>query len=222
MANATTKLFVAGLLVVLPASAGNPKHGKAVQASAPDVMVYVDGSNLVSSAVLLGAEAAAARMFAAIGVHVQWANRRLGRGSGPASTGCGPKRPEEIVVRIDPGKSTSAHSEALASALPHASAGVRVKVYYGELREATSLEPRLEPTVLAHVLVHEITHVLQGVLRHSGTGVMRAFWNGREFPDMARRPLEFAGVDADLIHRGLQRTQSPACVETVSVFSVRE
>jgi hypothetical protein len=77
MANATTKLFVAGLLVVLPVSAGDPKRGQAAQHAVPDVMVYVE-SELVAPSMLLPAEATATRMFAGIGVRVQWANRRRG------------------------------------------------------------------------------------------------------------------------------------------------
>jgi hypothetical protein len=61
--------------------------------------------------------------------------------------------------------------------------------------------------LLAHVLVHEITHVLQGVVRHSGTGVMRAHWDAREYLDMAFSPLEFTGADAELIQSGLRRNQ---------------
>ena len=222
MANATTKLFVAGLLAVLPASAGNPKRGQTAEKSVPDVLVYVEGSERVTPPVLFRAEDTATRMFAGIGVQVQWANRRPVRAPGPASTGCASQRPEEIVIQIVAGTAGSARPEAFASAVPYAHAGVRVTVYYDELREAIRLVPRLEPAVLAHVLVHEITHVLQGVVRHSGSGVMRAFWDGKEIPDMAYRPLEFAGVDAYLIHRGLKRTPSPNCVETASAFSGRE
>lgn len=221
MANATTKLLVAGLLVVLPVSAGDPKRGQGAQRAVPDVMVYVE-SDLVAPSVLLRAEAMANRMFAGIGVRVQWTGRRPGRRTEPASGGCAPKRPEEIVVRIIFGRAGFASSDAFAYALPYASDGVRVTVFYGELRKALRDQPRLEPVLLAHVLVHEITHVLQGVVRHSSTGVMKAHWNSTEYSDMEDRPLEFAGDDAELIQLGLRRTQSLACVGTASTLSVEE
>ena len=85
MANATTKLLAAGLLVVLPVSAGDPKRGQAAQHAVPDVMVYVE-SERVEPSVLHSAEATATQMFAGIGVRVQWVDRRPGdeaEGGGP-------------------------------------------------------------------------------------------------------------------------------------------
>lgn len=216
MANTTTKLLVAGLLVVLPVSAGNPKRGQAAQQAVPDVMVYFENSVLVATSVLLRAEATATRMFAGIGLRVHWSDHRPGRGGEPDSTGCAPKQPWEIGVRLVPGKPASALGEAFAAARPYASTGVRVTVFYGELREVARVQPRLETVLLAHILVHEITHVLQGVARHSSTGVMRAHWTTGDYANMEARPLEFAGLDAELIHIGLRKTQSPACVESPS------
>ena len=57
----------------------------------------------------------------------------------------------------------------------------------------------------AHVLVHEITHLLQGIDRHSDTGVMKAHWTGRDFVDMRSSPLPFTGYDVDLIYAGLAK-----------------
>jgi hypothetical protein len=181
MANATTNLLVAGLLVVLPVSAGDPGWGQRAQHAVPDVIVYVEGE-LVAPSVLLRAEAMATRMFAGIGVRVQWTSRRPGRSAEAARGGCAPKRPEEIVVRMVSRRARFATSDALAYALPYASDGVRITVFYSELREALRDQPRLEPVLLAHVLVHEITHVLQGVERHSSAGVMQARWNSRDYP----------------------------------------
>jgi len=221
MANATTKLLAAGLLAVLPVSAGDPKRGQAAQHAIPDVMVYVENEHLTPS-VLLRAEATATRMFAGIGVRVQWADRRPGRRAEPASGGCAPQRPKEIVVRMASGGARSASREAFAYALPYASDGVRVTVFYAELRQAFRTTPRLGATVLAHVLVHEITHVLEGVARHSSTGVMRAHWNSTDYSDLEKRPMEFAGDDAELIQLGLRGKQSPACVGTASALSARD
>jgi hypothetical protein len=221
MANATTNLLVAGLLVVLPVSAGNPGRGQGAQDTVPDVIVYVEGE-LVAPSVLLRAEAMATRMFAGVGVRVQWTSRRPGRRAEAASDACAPKRPEQIVVRMASGRAGFAKSDAFAYALPYASDGVRVTVFYGELRKAFFDRPRLEPVMLAHVLVHEITHVLQGVAQHSSTGVMQARWNPTEYSGMENKPLEFAGYDAELIQRGLRRTRSPACVGTASALSVEE
>jgi hypothetical protein len=57
--------------------------------------------------------------------------------------------------------------------------------------------------VLAHVMVHEITHRLQGINRHSATGVMKEVWTVGDFGGMRLRPLPFTPLDIDLIYAGL-------------------
>jgi hypothetical protein len=60
-------------------------------------------------------------------------------------------------------------------------------------------------TLLAHVMTHEITHLLQGISRHSQTGVMKAYWDTHDFLQMAENPLPLAPEDIDLIQRGLRQ-----------------
>jgi hypothetical protein len=62
--------------------------------------------------------------------------------------------------------------------------------------------------VLAHVLVHEITHILQGISRHSETGVMKASWDGNDYLEMGWKSLPFAPIDVTLIHRALAARMS--------------
>jgi len=57
--------------------------------------------------------------------------------------------------------------------------------------------------VLAHVMVHEIAHVLQGVCRHSDSGIMKAEWSPRELREMSFKALPFAREDVGLIYLGL-------------------
>ena len=53
-------------------------------------------------------------------------------------------------------------------------------------------------------MVHEITHILQGISRHSDSGVMKANWSGEDFQQMRYKPLPFTEQDVVLIHRGLK------------------
>jgi hypothetical protein len=69
--------------------------------------------------------------------------------------------------------------------------------------------------VLAHVLVHEITHVLEGIDRHSATGIMKAHWNYNDYLEMRRKPLPFAHEDVNLIYDGLKAPRvAPAAMLT--------
>jgi hypothetical protein len=51
------------------------------------------------------------------------------------------------------------------------------------------------------VLVHEITHILQGVDRHSESGIMKAQWTIDDYRAMASKPLSFTPLDVKLIQR---------------------
>ncbi len=75
-----------------------------------------------------------------------------------------------------------------------------IRVFYDRV-EAISLVRT--PVVLGYVLAHEITHVLQGICRHSDTGIMKAHWVPADFMAMMWHRVNFEEVDVDLIQRGL-------------------
>ena len=79
----------------------------------------------------------------------------------------------------------------------------------GRARFIDRIEEMRAPTnVLAHVMVHEITHLLQGIGRHSATGVMKEVWTAGDFGGMRLRPLPFTPLDIDLIYVGLAAGRS--------------
>jgi hypothetical protein len=62
--------------------------------------------------------------------------------------------------------------------------------------------------VLAYVLVHEITHIVEGIDRHSDSGIMKAKWDDADNYEISRMKLRFAEDDVILIQAGLEkRTQ---------------
>jgi hypothetical protein len=88
---------------------------------------------------------------------------------------------------------------AFAYSLPYG--GRHIVVFWDRvLRKVGS---SVAPILLAHVLVHEIAHILQGVSRHSKTGIMKATWGPEDYFQMRTKPLEFTDEDVALIHRGL-------------------
>jgi hypothetical protein len=58
--------------------------------------------------------------------------------------------------------------------------------------------------VLGYVLVHEITHILEGISRHSESGLMKAHWDKADFFYMRGNALRFAQEDIKLIYLGLE------------------
>lgn len=131
----------------------------------------------------------ASRMLAGIGVATEW----------PSASSCPVWG--DIVISLGSRTPPSYRPGALAEAFPYE--GVHIRVFYDRMQQ--SVEPRILPSLLAHVLVHEVTHLLEGVSRHSESGVMKALWNENDYFEMASKPLPFAPQDVALIRAGLQK-----------------
>ena len=168
--------------------------------AATTVRVCVNSGTSVSTFIFARAEAITGRMFKGAGIALDWhsvANARC-RGLQPARS-----------VKLDfvAGRPAGEHPGALAYAQPYEAD--RVVVLYDRV-EASADGPTQVSTLLAHVIAHEITHLLQGISRHSETGVMKAQWSAHDFLQMAYKPLPFTPEDVDLIHRGLRRFAASA------------
>uniref|UniRef100_Q021W3 Uncharacterized protein n=1 Tax=Solibacter usitatus (strain Ellin6076) TaxID=234267 RepID=Q021W3_SOLUE len=136
------------------------------------------------------AETLASRMFAGIGISLEWAKGK------PAWESSGPPIIIEVVTRTPP----NLMPDSLAYTAPNE--GSHITVFLDRIEQM-----RAPSNVLAHVMVHEITHVLQGLSRHSAGGVMKEVWTAGDFGGMRLRPLPFTPVDIDLIHAGLAARQ---------------
>lgn len=138
---------------------------------------------------LIVAERMASKMFAEIGVDTEWPKR-----------GGSCLRGDTIIVTLSYQTKESDHPEAWAYALPYE--GTHIVVFWDRIQR--KVPTARAPVLLAHVLVHEITHILQGVSRHSETGMMRATWSADDMFKMIKKPLHFTEEDVDLIRRGLE------------------
>ncbi len=132
------------------------------------------------------AEVRAAAIFNQTKVKINWRCRELRN------------EPDErpIIVEIIR-QSEDAESRPVASAMPYE--GVHIRVFYDRIDH----HPK-RAALLAHVFVHEITHVLQGVVRHSPTGIMKARWTPADIDRMDCQGLEFTTLDLLLIQKGLE------------------
>jgi hypothetical protein len=152
------------------------------------VAVYVS-NDAAPTRVLQLAEVQAAGMFSSSGVRIEWHGRTPDGGQLPVGA---------IAVSLAP--ETPAHllPGALAFARPYE--GIHITVFWDRIQQT----PRPAPAavILAHVLVHEITHVLEGVDRHSDSGLMKAQWTSRDYAAMAWKPLPFDPQDILLMHIG--------------------
>lgn len=154
------------------------------------VRVYVD-NNAVQPSVLHMAEGIAGTMFATAGVRIEW--------HGHSSQGGGPRGGAVAI-----GLASNTPDRLLPGALGFARVyeGVHIDVFCDRL-DRLAPGSKMGVPLLAHVLVHEITHMLQGIDRHSESGVMKAYWTASDYAEMVSSPLPFTPLDIQLIHLGL-------------------
>ena len=165
--------------------------------SVPDVTVYLDPRG-VDSAVMHDAQSLAGSMFAAIGVRVKWAaESRVPPSPAGASA--------VVHLRMVEQPQAGCEAPALGCAFPYADGAKAIDILYPRLKTICKSQSGLESKLLAHVMVHEIAHVLQGVSRHSETGVMKAHWTGDDYGAMRWKALPFTAHDVELIRAGIQR-----------------
>ena len=157
---------------------------------AETIAVYLEDHAGVPAADTYRAKNKAAAIFAAAGVEITWRSGKIK----PAA--CGEQPP--IHVRIVSRWASADHRKALASAMVYE--GVHVTVSYERVREAIPEAPEMS---MAYVLVHEITHILQGLDRHSETGLLKARWDWTDHYSIRWGLLALSPEDVELIHTGL-------------------
>ncbi len=140
------------------------------------------------------AEKIANEIFVGAGVQVVWRFQ---------PSRCKPVDAGEMHIEVTADTPGTRYPKALGYTLltgdPH------TEIFYDRIVRA--VDPIDVPKLLGHVLAHEITHVLEGVARHSSTGLMKESWNERDFRDLKWKPLPLAPEDLELLARGLQMRQ---------------
>jgi hypothetical protein len=189
--------------VVLLAAIGS---GNMYAAEKTRTVVYVSDvylSNRDDSSELLGpGKAVASAIFARIGVHLHWREGELPAIQSAAGNGA----LRVFGVRTLEHAPESATADALASARIVGSSGTEITVYKDRLQRFLDNHSNLAGAAgvgAGYVLAHELGHVMQGVARHSESGILKAQWSHNDYDEMLFHKLAFANFDVDLIHQGL-------------------
>jgi len=176
--------------VVLLAVIGS---GRLYAAETMRVDVYISDTGGLSR--LLGpGKILASGIFEKIGVHVNWRTGRLGDNATPRRA---------FGIRTLEHAPESATPVALASARIVDSSGTEIMIYEDRVLSFLSRHNDLAGAGAGYVLAHELAHVMQGVGRHSESGILKAQWSNRDFKEMMFHKLAFTDFDVDLIQRGL-------------------
>jgi hypothetical protein len=210
------------ILIAMAALVGMSARAKqADQKVGQKVTVYLQNDAGVRAEVLSRGKTLAARMFASVGVRIDW---RWGEQAEYQLLKEG-----AIAVRVTTnfelrhGRRQSYAPEKFnpnsgAFALPNE--GIHIVVLYDRLAWSEE-RPGFAPVLLAHVLVHEITHMLQGICRHSRAGIMKANWTLDDYYDMQAKTLPFAPEDVELIHLGMNQRHAHAGKTAAPLLSQR-
>jgi hypothetical protein len=159
-------------------------------AAAPDVTVCLTAEG---TALTAGSKQTASEVLRKAGVTIAWQR------PGPQASGV----PRTWVrIQLVEGTSNERPAEVLAVSYPYARCSQDITVFLDRIRSVSHGFAN-ESTLLAYVLAHEITHVIQGIDRHSQSGVMKARWTEKDRAAIFERRLGFEDVDVQLMRRGL-------------------
>jgi len=172
---------IPGTVIVAALIATGTSAGETRRDSLREVRVCMNPGGNAST--VFRAEATASRIFERLGLKMVW--------HGDPRSCTAPN--DGIVIILVGNTPADRHPGALA----YATLSERTVVVFHDRVQAAAIPP-----LQAHVLIHEITHILQGVVRHSETGMMKSSWDHRDYVNMDRS-LPFTDQDVRLIHRGL-------------------
>ncbi len=181
---AAPNLLMIGLLTAAPGGSG----------PATPIPVCLGSWAYVEPYVLNRAKFISSRMFAGAGVALDWRS--------PGSSVCRANDGRAIVIEFSADSLPDSHPGAMGYTQPYE--GVHVMVLIDRVQRCAQ-NPNTIASILAHVVVHEMTHLIEGISRHSATGIMKAHWGVEDLTTMAIEPLPFAPEDLSLIQTGLRR-----------------
>jgi hypothetical protein len=183
------------LAVLLAAISG----GTLYAAEKTRVDVYINDHDDTSE--LLGpGRVLASAIFDKIGVRLVWHRGELLAAMSAGRTDT--SRPA-FGIRTVEHRLESAAPGALASARIVGSSGTEIIAYKDRLGRFLADSGSLSREAAGYVLAHELAHVMQGVARHSESGIMKAIWSREDCDAMASHQLAFTRLDIELIHQGL-------------------
>ena len=172
------------------------------------VNVRMSSQVVAPRGLLRDSQHAATVIFARIHVQLIWRGQNQ-QASKVVARCMGEPATHDLAVEIVP-HAPCPRNVALATAMPLADSGVRIVVFYDRVEPLLQGHHAPQATVLGYVLAHEIAHVLQGIARHSETGIMRANWTDGDFQLMGTRLLTFTPEDVQLIRRRLAPSDATA------------
>jgi hypothetical protein len=156
----------------------------------------------------------ASEIFRKIGIELTWRPER--RWATPKGTNQAVVPDRELAIEVVAHAPSKHPGRALAMAVPYGDSRVRIVVFYDRVNSLLRCHQACPETVLGYVLAHEICHVLQGIARHSETGIMRAVWSSNDFDRMGTGGLTFSTDDIQLMRLAAESRASAVASATLN------
>jgi hypothetical protein len=170
-------------IALIAGIAGSLAHGAESQQK---LTVYLRFRSVDRHLLKVQAQDVATKLFAGIGISLEWKTWQ------PATESL----QSPVVIEVVSETPESLLPDALGYSLRYP--GSYITIFLDRIEKT-----RYPAYVLGYVMAHEITHVLQGVGRHSATGIMKARWDNGDLCEMRMRHVLFANEDVALIYSGL-------------------
>jgi hypothetical protein len=158
----------------------------------------------VPVSVLRRAENEVTRMYAAIGVHVEWSDGTADRTPESSSA----SQPLSLRVTLLPNETGDLRHapRVVMGAAVRASTGTQTAwAFYGRVQQQSDRYGLDHGLVLGHTVAHEIGHLLLPAGGHSSTGLMQKCWSREELSRATRGQLHFTAEQADQIRAAVAR-----------------
>ncbi len=167
----------------------------AMAAGKTQIHIYMNDHD--ESALLLGPGIPlASSLFDKIGVKLVWHD-----GARPAGvTG--------YALRTLKHAPEAASAEALAGTQMGVTEIGEIAIYRDRVSRFLMEHSNLKNVAAGYVLAHELGHAIEGMPRHSDSGIMKAHWSPDDFQNMVFHKLVFAPIDAELIRGRLAAKSS--------------
>lgn len=157
-----------------------------------EICFEMDGSVRLGGMMFASAKATASQLVAEGGIRLDWSHGKISdcdRGGQSIGIKFVAHAPEVVAER----------PHALASAMPYGT-GETIAVYDDRIARYCAIFPEADQAkILGHILAHEIVHMLQGVARHSSTGLMKARWDTEDLRTISRTGLGMAAEDRQIL-----------------------
>jgi hypothetical protein len=173
----------------------------------------------VKPSVLNQATKAASDIFRGAGVDSVWVECSVGQTFLPDSSCSNPVTPLDLVLNLLPRSRTQnlhLRDEVLGMAMETTAQdfGAFASVFYDSVELCAAHRGLDLSHLLGHVIAHELGHLLLGANSHSGHGVMRACWSGKELVAAGQGGLSFSASEQHRLQTVLTaRTQAASSGE---------